>query len=139
MSNLSTLHQSLKTTGYSATKSREIVFTALDGQEPMTMAELVRRTGNQTDRASVYRTVKLFEKLGIIQKLQIGWKYKLELSDEFHEHHHHIACIHCGVVLPIKESSEIENTINTLASDHGFKVLTHQFELRGLCKNCQKS
>lgn len=139
MSNLKSLSEKLHTAGYSITKARELVFVALEGQEPLSMAELVKRVDKNVDRASVYRTIKLFERLGIIQKLQIGWKYKLELSDEFHDHHHHIACIKCGSIVAVEENPQLEAAITILAKQSGFSVLTHQFELRGICKDCQQA
>lgn len=139
MSNIALLEQKLRSAGQSNTKSRQLVFAALEGQEPMAMSDLVTRVDNTVDRASVYRTIKLFEELGIVHKLQIGWKYKLELSDDFHDHHHHIACIKCGTILPIDEDKGLEVMIHSLADSHKFKLLTHQLELRGICKQCQKS
>jgi Fur family ferric uptake transcriptional regulator len=139
MSNLALLEKKLKESGQSYTKSRQLVFTALEGQEPLAMSELVARVDKSIDRASVYRTIKLFEELGIVHKLQIGWKYKLELSDDFHDHHHHIACVKCGSIKPIHEDPKLEASIMKLAQENKFSLLTHQLELRGICKNCQKS
>jgi Fur family ferric uptake transcriptional regulator len=139
MSNLALLEKKLKESGQSYTKSRQMVFAALEGQEPLAMSELVTRVDTSVNRASVYRTVKLFEELGIIHKLQIGWKYKLELSDDFHDHHHHIACIKCGHVTPINEDPKLETAIIKLAHKNQFSLLTHQLELRGICDKCQKS
>lgn len=81
----------LKQNGQSVTRARLTVFKALLGQEPMGMTSLAGRT-EDIDRASVYRAVELFERLGIVQRLNTGWKYKLELSDKFNDHHHHLAC-----------------------------------------------
>lgn len=139
MSNLDLLAQKLRDAQQSSTKARTVVFSALDGQEPMTMSELVKRVGNNIDRASVYRTIKLFEELGIVHKLQIGWKYKLELSDDFHDHHHHIACVKCGKIFPIHEDERLELLIHSLAKSQNFKLLTHQLELRGICATCNDS
>ena len=139
MSNLPLLEKKLRDAGQSHTKARRLIFSALEGQEPMSMAELVARVNSSVDRASVYRAIKLFEELGIVHKLQIGWKYKLELSDDFHDHHHHIACVKCGSIQPIQENEGLESSIQTLANEHGFSLLTHQLELRGICHNCQKS
>ncbi len=89
------------------------------------------------DRASVYRTVALFEKLGIIQRLQIGWKYKLELTDSFSRHHHHMTCQQCGRTIPFDESPELERQLRWLAASNRFKIRGHQLEIQGLCPACQ--
>ena len=139
MSNVHILEKKLRDAGQSYTKARQLVFTALDGQEPMSMSELVSRVGTSVDRASVYRTVKLFDELGIVHKLQIGWKYKLELSDDFHEHHHHIACVKCGSIWSVHDNHEFEESIHKVAQENYFQLLSHQLELRGVCSSCQNA
>ena len=84
------------------------------------------------DRASVYRTVTLFEKLGIVQRLQIGWKYKLELTDTFSHHHHHMACLQCGRIIPFDESPELETGLREITILKNFKMQGHQLEIHAL-------
>jgi Fur family transcriptional regulator, ferric uptake regulator len=81
------LQNLLRSSGYSLTTPRKIVFTALQHKEPQTIHDIVASCQTQIDRASVYRTIQLFEQLGVVQRMQIGWKYKLELSDKFSAHH----------------------------------------------------
>lgn len=126
----------LKKSGYSVTKSRQAVFNALTDTGPITMAQLVNKVHAHADRASVYRAVELFEKLGIINRLQIGWKYKLELSDLFTEHHHHATCLQCGTVISLEEDESLERGIHQLASDAHFVLSSHSLEIRGLCAKC---
>jgi Fur family transcriptional regulator, ferric uptake regulator len=131
-----TFESTLKEAGYSVTTARRSVFNALYHAEPQTMAELIKKVSPASDRASVYRTIVLFEKLGIVQRLQIGWKYKLELSDAFAAHHHHLTCVNCGKIVPLQESTELEKHIEQAATLRGFKPLTHQLEISGLCPDC---
>jgi len=134
---LEQLQQSLKGQG-SLTEPRRIIFTALLYQEPQTMSQLVAACRGQVDRASVYRTIALFEKLGIVQRLQIGWKYKLELSDAFHRHHHHLTCLKCGQVIPFDGDQALERKLQTIAEAKSFKIQAHQLEIQGLCQACQR-
>jgi len=122
---------------HSLTKTRQAVFDALHHQEPQTMQELVAACRGQADRASVYRTVKLFEKLGIVQRLQIGWKYKLELSDRFHNHHHHLTCQRCGQTQALPADDRLEQRLRILARQQHFRMQSHQLEIYGLCSSCQ--
>jgi Fur family ferric uptake transcriptional regulator len=126
----------LKTNGHSITKARLRVFDALLGAEPLSMHTLVEQTG-QVDRASVYRAVELFERLGIVQRLNTGWKYKLELTDKFTDHHHHLTCVRCGRTIAMNET-ELESLITRLADSHHFAPTAHQIEIQGLCQDCQK-
>src|SRR5688572_29390322 len=125
----------LKSAGFSVTKARLGVFNALLGHEPLSMHDLVERAGN-IDRASVYRAVELFEQLGVVQRLNIGWKYKLELTDKFAEHHHHLTCTHCGRTIAMNED-ELEQLIARLASAHDFTPSSHQIEIQVVCADCR--
>lgn len=131
------LTQHLKTNGYSVTSARRIVFTALEDKEAISMAELVTACGDKLDRATVYRTITLFEELGIVRRIQIGWKYKLELTDAFSNHHHHLTCTKCGSVTPLSEDIDLEERLKELMALYHFKPSDHQLEIRGLCHNCQ--
>jgi Fur family transcriptional regulator, ferric uptake regulator len=131
------LGEELRKNGYSMTKARQLVFKALENQEPLSMNELVKAVEDKIDRASAYRTVALFEKLGIVQRLQIGWKYKLELSDRFNYHHHHVSCTNCGMVAPLREDSLLETSLQNLAREYGFTPQSHQIEIQGLCARCR--
>lgn len=131
-----TLTQILKRHGYSLTKPRKAVFEQLLDQEPLSMHELVERVQG-TDRASVYRTIALFEELGVVLRINIGWKYKLELSETFTSHHHHMNCLGCRKVTPLNESA-LEALIEKLGKSHAFQIESHQIELQGYCQACTK-
>ncbi len=120
----------------SLTKPRQAVFEALVGHEPQTMHQLLARLP-QIDRATVYRTVDLLEALDVIKRLQIGWKYKLELSDAFSSHHHHLTCTVCGRVISVAEDPRIEQRIKALVQQHGFTLRDHQLEIQGICRTCR--
>lgn len=131
------LGQHLRTHGFSVTSARYIVFSALEDKEAISMAELVAACGDRLDRATVYRTITLFEELGIVRRVQIGWKYKLELTDSFSNHHHHLTCTKCGSVTPLSEDIDLEERLKELSALYKFKPTDHQLEIRGLCHACQ--
>lgn len=120
----------------SVTNPRLMVFEALLGQEPMSMRQLTARAQG-VDRASVYRAIELFERLGVVQRLHSGWKYRLELTDRFAPHHHHLTCVQCGATTAISESA-LEQLVLRLAQGQGFKPTAHQIEIQGLCALCQQ-
>lgn len=132
--------EKIKQAGISNTAARYAVFNVLQlsDHKPLTMSQLVNSTIQQADRASVYRSVKLLEEIGVIHRLQIGWKYKLELSDDFHGHHHHITCSICGKTHITHDDDDFELYIQDLARKHGYEMTSHQLDIRGICKNCQK-
>lgn len=125
----------LKNHGYSVTDQRLLIFNLLINREPQTMHELIDRANNQIDRASVYRIISLFEQIGITQRLNIGWKYRIELTDKFAQHHHHLTCLNCHRVIPINKD-ELEDFIAQLATAQKFIPIEHQVEIQGYCSEC---
>ncbi len=133
-------HKKLKAAKASDTTARSAVFGMLykNGHTPLTMHDLIRLTEDYADRASVYRSVKLLEKIGIIRRMHIGWKYKLELSDDFHGHHHHITCVKCSETHATHYDEKLETLLAKLAAKHDFFITDHQLDIKGVCSNCQK-
>ena len=126
----------LKKNGYFLTKPRMRLFGHLQNQPALTFKDLMR-LNKQHDEVTLYRNIELFEKLGIVNRLRLGWNTKIELSDIFQHHHHHFSCTSCGKVIPLPEDSLIEKRIVSLMSDQRFKATDHQLEIRGLCTRCQ--
>lgn len=128
----------LKEVHFSLTKPRRAIFEhLLAANEPISMRELTDNVSMLVDRTTVYRTIELFEKLGVVQRLQIGWKYKLELSERFSHHHHHATCMQCGSVTNFEENQDLEKGLFEISEQIGFELHGHVLELRGLCKQCQ--
>jgi Fe2+ or Zn2+ uptake regulation protein len=132
-----TLKVLLKKNGASLTKSRKIIFDLLLNQKPQSMQVLIGRAKDRVDRSTIYRTMELFERLGIVQRLNIGWKYKFELSDVFQEHHHHFHCNNCGTTLSLKQNPMLEKMIDAVITRSGHAPRGHQLEIYGLCADCQ--
>ncbi len=128
----------IKRNGYSFTKPRRRLFHILQEKDSLTIPQLITLLSRH-DQATVYRNIKLFEQLGIINRLRLGWKSKLELSDIFKHHHHHLSCVNCGKITILKENPIIEHEITALSRLRNFKSMDHQLEIRGLCSTCQKT
>lgn len=127
----------LKGNGYSMTLPRRAVFDSLAEHGSMSMAELSGSLSSVCDRASVYRTIELFEKLNIAQKIAVGWKNRVELSDIFQAHHHHAVCVTCQRVVDFQEIPELEAALKKLGEQIDFKITDHSLELQGYCQNCR--
>lgn len=101
------------------------------------MQELVSSLEGVIDRASVYRTVSLFEELGIVNRIQQGWKYRLELSDSFLPHHHHMTCQNCKRVINFDEPAGFDDMVTGISAEHGFTPQSHSLEIFGRCAQCR--
>lgn len=131
--------QILSSNGYRLTDAREATFKLLISPEPQSISQILAQANGKVDRVSVYRNIDVFEKLGIVHRIYVGWKYKIELSDEFIAHHHHLSCLGCGKVIDIEDEKHIDDFIQEVAKKFGFTPRRHQFEVDGYCLNCQKS
>jgi len=131
------LKKILKSNGFSLTNQRLIVFNTLINLEPITSIELIKMLKDKLDKASIYRTIELFNKLGITNKIYMGWKYRIELTDKFQEHHHHFTCLKCNKVIMINEDS-LEELIEKISNKHKIKSTDHQIEIQGYCEDCKE-
>lgn len=127
----------LKGYGYSLTKARLAVFHYLRRYGARSMPELVHELSGELDRASLYRTLELYERLGIVQQVGLGRQRRYELSDRYDAHHHHFTCSNCELTESIEDVG-IEDDLKALALRHGFVLTGHQLELQGLCRACAK-
>ena len=85
---------------------------------------------------SIYRSLDLFESLGIIFKITNGSNVKYKLC-ELQDHHHHIVCKTCGHVGEF-EFCDISSWSEKVRESTGYEVTDHQLNFYGLCKDCQK-
>lgn len=122
--------------GYSQTRPRQVVFDALQHHQSRTMHEIVVAT-SEHDRSSIYRTIELFEKLGIVVRIPQGFKHRFELGLDYHEHHHHATCNICGASIAMPEDPQLETRLQELAKRRHFTLTSHQIELHGLCEACE--
>lgn len=126
----------LKRNRHYITKARLRLFNILQEHPALPISQLITLLSKH-DQATVYRNIKTFERLGIIARLQLGWHSKLELSDMFRRHHHHLTCILCAAVVGLPENQLLEREIASLARTQDFKQIDHQLEIRGICQECQ--
>ena len=79
--------------------------------------------------ATVYRTVKLFEESGILEKHDFkGGKARYEPSLD--EHHDHLIDINSGEIIEFVDK-DIEKLQNEVAKKLGYKLVDHKLELYG--------
>jgi Fur family ferric uptake transcriptional regulator len=126
----------LKDSGNSYTLPRKTVFEQLLKEGPTTSTQLARACAPTIDRATAYRTIALFEHLGIVNRIWHGFKSQIELSEIFTPHHHHASCQHCGASIDLVDP-ELEKMLNKVARERHFLALGHVIELTGYCEKCQ--
>ena len=80
--------------------------------------------------ATVYRTVKLFEESGILEKLEFG-DGRARYEDAERDHHDHLIDVNSGTVIEFVDP-EIEALQEKIAARLGYKLVGHRLELLGV-------
>nr|WP_285200575.1 Fur family transcriptional regulator [Rhizobium sp. CG4] len=116
------------------TDQRRVIARVLqESEDHPDVEELYRRSSEVDPRISistVYRTVKLFEDAGIIERHDFrDGRSRYETVPE--EHHDHLIDLKNGVVIEFR-SAEIEALQEKIAREHGFKLVDHRLELYGV-------
>lgn len=120
--------------GLRMTDQRRIIAQILqDSSDHPDVEELHRRSSaidSKISIATVYRTVKLFEDAGIIERhdFRAGRSRYETVPDE---HHDHLIDLKTGKVIEF-HSAEIEALQERIAREHGFKLVDHRLELYGV-------
>ena len=80
--------------------------------------------------ATVYRTVKLFEEAGILQRHEFGdGRARYEPASD--DHHDHLIDLNTGEVIEFT-SDEIEELQRKIARKLGYRLVDHRLELYGV-------
>jgi len=120
--------------GMRMTEQRRIIARILEeSADHPDVEELYRRSVKIDAKISistVYRTVKLFEDAGIIERHDFrDGRSRYETVPE--EHHDHLIDLKTGVVIEF-HSPEIEALQERIAREHGFRLVDHRLELYGV-------
>jgi Fur family ferric uptake transcriptional regulator len=128
--------------GLRMTGQRRVIARVLgEAEDHPDVVELHRRAATVDDRISlstVYRTVKLFETEGIIERLEfLGGRSRYERAPQ--EHHDHLINLATGDVIEFR-SEDIEKLQAEIARRLGFRLVSHRLELYAvpLDKNAKK-
>ncbi|MEO6509260.1 MAG: Fur family transcriptional regulator [Patescibacteria group bacterium] len=127
----------LKKQGYRLTKPRKELLKVL-ATYPLTVKEIYESLKNKNihiDLASVYRSLDLFVKMGVVHIIELGSdKKRYEIVDE-QKHHHHLVCNKCGSIEDV--AFDEKNLLEELQTKSTFQINHHHLEFFGLCHNCQ--
>jgi Fur family ferric uptake transcriptional regulator len=120
--------------GMRMTEQRRVIARVLgSSRDHPDVEELYRRASAIDDKISmstVYRTMKLFEDAGIIEKHDFGdGRSRYEQAPE--EHHDHLINLRTGKVIEFR-SEEIEKLQIEVARKLGFRLVDHRLELYAL-------
>lgn len=120
--------------GLRMTGQRRIIAQVLeDSQDHPDVEELYARASGQDagiSIATVYRTVKLFEEAGILDRLEFG-DGRARYEDADRDHHDHLIDLSTGEVIEFVDE-EIERLQERIAARLGYELKGHRMELYGV-------
>ena len=103
------------------------------------IADDLRERGSSVGLASIYRALDLLDRLGLVQRFDVGeGGARYEPAHPGGEHHHHIVCDSCGKVEPFEDDA-LERAITHLSGKTDFAVAAHDITLHGECPDCRAS
>ena len=101
------------------------------------VADLLRERGSGVGLASIYRTLDLLDRLGLVQRFEVGEGVaRYEPAHPGGDHHHHIVCDTCGKVEAFEDEG-LELAIHSLSDQVSFSVAAHDVTLHGECPPCR--
>ncbi len=119
--------------GLRMTGQRRVIARVLsDAHDHPDVEEVHRRAHAEDDRISlstVYRTVRLFEAKGILERHDFG-RGRSRYEEATRGHHDHLIDIKSGRVIEFR-NEDIEKLQECIARDLGFELVGHKLELYG--------
>ena len=119
--------------GVRLTEQRKLIAKVMSESEDHPDVDDLHKRVNKIDSkisvATVYRTVKLFEESGIVEKHGFkGSKARYEQTSEVH--HDHLIDINTGEIIEFV-NEDIEKLQQKVAGKLGYKLVYHRLELYG--------
>lgn len=135
--------ETLSAAGRKRGGARRALLELLEGQScALTAVEiedaLRTRSGRPVSRASVYRILDELERLRLAQRVETGQAMvRYERVHDHDEHHHHLVCDRCGLVMPFSDEA-LEQAIDALSARVPLAVSEHEIVLHGSCRECAR-
>ncbi|HET9406931.1 MAG TPA: transcriptional repressor [Candidatus Sulfotelmatobacter sp.] len=128
--------------GIRMTKQRRAILSVMEtAKRHLDAAQLLRkaqRIDASVDRSTVYRTLQLLKRQGLIDELDLmhlhheGHYYERKLNRD----HIHMACLRCGKILEFV-SDVFDKLKAQIERDCTFQIVVSRLEIGGYCNACR--
>lgn len=139
------LKAELNDRGWRLTPQRETilnVFQHLPRGKHLSAEELyalLEGEGEGISLSTIYRTLKLMSRMGILRELELAEGHKhYELNQPYPYHHHHLICVRCNNTIEFKNESILKIGTRT-AKKEGYHLLDCQLTIHAVCPTCQRA
>jgi len=130
--------------GIRLTQQRRAILRVMEtASKHLDAAQLLRRAraiDPSVDRSTVYRTLSLLKRNGLIDELDLmhihgeGHYYERRVNRD----HIHIACLRCGKITEFV-SEDFERLKQQLERECEFRIVVTRFEVGGYCAACRNA
>ena len=137
------LQAELMSRGIRMTRQRRIILgiveTAKQHLDASQILRKARRLDAQIDRVTVYRTLSLLKRHGLVDELDL---MHLQGEKHFYERrpqrdHIHMACLRCGKITEFV-SETFDSLKEQLERDCRFHIVVSRLEVGGYCSSCRR-
>ncbi|MGA2387335.1 MAG: transcriptional repressor [Candidatus Sulfotelmatobacter sp.] len=129
--------------GIRMTQQRRAILRVMEtATKHLDAAQLLRKAQKldaSVDRSTVYRTLQLLKRHGLIDELDLmhihgeGHYYERKLNRD----HIHMACLRCGKIMEFV-SDVFEELKRQVEKDCRFRIVVSRLEIGGYCTACRK-
>ncbi len=130
----------LRGQGFRLTPQRMMILSAIeDGKGHICAEEIYAKVTAKyphVNISTVYRTLELLKKLGMVIETDLG-DGRLRYHSTDKGHHHHLVCTECGAIIDIDESTLVRLQ-DVLLHQYNFSAGLKHVAIFGLCEKCQK-
>lgn len=131
----------LKGKGLACTDQRTAILDYLMNSHshysPETLLQELQKKGFCVSRATVYRTLTHLEEAGFIREIALNTEHSHYEFIGQTVHHEHIVCESCGKIIEFSDPV-LEDRIEKIAYENGFKINRHNVQISGTCRNCHE-
>uniref|UniRef100_B8HRG8 Ferric uptake regulation protein n=1 Tax=Cyanothece sp. (strain PCC 7425 / ATCC 29141) TaxID=395961 RepID=B8HRG8_CYAP4 len=139
------LRAELNERGWRLTPQRETILNIFQNLPPANhlsaedLYNCLQEQGHSISLSTIYRTVKLMARMGILRELELAEGHKhYELNQPYPYHHHHLICIKCNKTIEFKSDAVLKIGSKT-AQKEGYHLLDCQLSIHAICPQCQRS
>lgn len=116
---------------------RAVLELYLSEQRALSQRDIEESVSKDYNRITIYRTLKLFKKLGILHEViddKFTVKYAFCPMDQLPEDHAHFKCIECSQTYCLNTIVPFKN----IQTDHNFEIVSQKTLYFGRCFDCKK-
>lgn len=138
---MAVFRQYLREHGLPVTRQREVVAAAVFyADRHVSVPEIEQALVGQAEhvgKATVYRTLELLVKAGLLQEHDFGEGFKRYEPLAARGYHEHLICVRCGRVVEFA-TERVERMSTAIAEEHGYLHHHHRWEIYGECGECRR-